>query len=472
MMDVHQLEQLRPLGKLEQVAACCHHIDFFNNVGLSAHYKFSDSSPGVSNLRGLVYATIGAVVRQHRILAAIIVDEDAPSPHFASLPVIDLARSVTFLERSQPLPEAVSEDKELDAILEYQHNTNFKSEYGTLPFWRLIILQSPGVSNEFTASFIYHHAIGDGVSGMAFHHAFRQALEVASSNCLTVGEAENIIFGDENGPVLPSLEELHPLPIQVPPSHPSAANLKEWTGGPVHIPCTSRWASMFLSSDTSRGFIQDCKNRNVTVTSALTSIVATILFENLPSDVEAVTCIIPVNLRPWLRLPRQVADRAIGSYFDVTRARIRRPARNLQDHVWSSAAQVSQTINKYLSNISPSGEPYTSIAIFNTIPDVSAMLKSMIGNPRDAALEVTNIGVFSRATPFNREEIPLWHVTKVLLSRSSPVTGAAITDGDIALGFSWQEGIVPPDLIGNVRQGVRKHLERKDKGREFSNLDD
>ncbi|OOF98726.1 hypothetical protein ASPCADRAFT_2159 [Aspergillus carbonarius ITEM 5010] len=86
MVDVHQLEQLRSLGKLEQVAACCYHMDFFNNVGLSAHYKLYDSSSGVSNLRDLVYAAIGAVIRQHRILTAIVVNEDASSPHFASLP--------------------------------------------------------------------------------------------------------------------------------------------------------------------------------------------------------------------------------------------------------------------------------------------------------------------------------------------------------------------------------------------------
>lgn len=181
-------------GKLEQVSAACHHLGFFNNAGLSAHYKLSESSsPAVADLRGLVYAAAGDLLRKHRILFAIPVNEGTPNPHFACLPWIDLRRSIAFLERSVPLASAAEEqDKELDAILEEQHNIDFQTDYGTLPFWRLIILRSKG-RNDFTASFIYHHAIGDGVSGLAFHKAFCNALEAASSSTLPPDRAENII---------------------------------------------------------------------------------------------------------------------------------------------------------------------------------------------------------------------------------------------------------------------------------------
>ncbi|PYI03573.1 hypothetical protein BO78DRAFT_451642 [Aspergillus sclerotiicarbonarius CBS 121057] len=449
MADIHRLETLRPLGKLEQAAAYCHHVGFFKNVGLSAHYKLTELSPAVSNLRGLIYAAIRAVVREHRILVAIPVNEGAASPHFASLPSIDLDPTVAFLQRSDPKPEAaLGEDKELDAVLEYQHNIDFKSAHGTLPFWRLIILHSPGSRNEFTASFIYHHAIGDGVSG-----------------------AGNIILVDKNTSVLPPLETLHPLPINPSAAPSSSMNPEEWTGGFIRTQCKSRWTSIYLSPNHSRHFIQECKEKNISVTSALTSMVATILFENLPSDVEAVTCIIPINLRPWLRLPRQIANGAIGSYFDVTRARLRRPARNLPDNapanIWSGAAEVSTAINDYRGNVSPSGEPYTSVAIFNTISDVPAIFKGMVGKPRDAALEVTNVGVFSRATTSITEKACVWHVTKVLLSRSCAITGAAVTvsvatdeDGTMALGFSWQEGVVESSFVDNVRQGMRDYMQR------------
>lgn len=456
-------------GKLEQVSASCHHLGFFNNVGLSAHYNISESaSPAVTDLRGLVYAAVGDLLRKHRILFVIPVNEGTPNPHFASLPWIDLNRSIAFLERCQPLASAAEgQDKELDAILEEQHNTDFKTEYGTLPFWRLIILQSPG-RNEFTASFIYHHAIGDGVSGLAFHSAFRTALEAASSSTLPDDKAGNIILPDENASVLPPLEELHPLPINPRQHHSPTTHLKEWTGTSIRIPCKSRWASLYLSPSTSNAFVQGCKERKLTVTSALSSVVAAVLFGNLPSTVEALTCIIPVSLRPWLKLPRQVADNAIGTYFDATRVQLARADQPSQDpslvDIWSGARQVSKSINDYLCDVSPSGEPYTSVAVFKTIPDVSAVFHSMLGKPRDAAFEVTNVGLFSPATTPGAS---LWRVGNVLLSRSAAVPGAAVTvsvvtggNGIMALGFSWQEGVVEDGFIDSVRQGVRKYFEK------------
>jgi hypothetical protein len=413
------------------------------------------------------------LVRQNRILFAIPVNEGTPKPHFASLPSIDLNRSITFLERRQPLAgAAVGEDKELDAILEHQHNTDFKSEYGTLPFWRLIILQIPGQWNEFTASFIYHHAIGDGVSGLALHNAFRNALDAASFSCLPGGKTEKIIVPDANAPVSPPLEELHSLPLNPAPPPPDTSNLKEWTGNSIRSPCKSHWASFYLSPSASKAFVQECKERNISVTSALSSVVATVFFGNLPSTVDALTCIIPVNLRPWLKLPREVANVAIGTYFDATRARLTCSSQISRDpslaEVWSGAQQVSKSINDYLCNVSLSGEPYTSVSVLKTIPDVSLVLNSMLGKPRDAAFEVTNVGVFTPAVaPKTKENTSLWQVGKVLLSRSSAVTGAAVTvtvatggNESMALGFSWQEGVLEDGFVDIIKQGVRKYFEK------------
>ena len=460
------------IGKLEQVSASCHHLGFFNNVCLSADYKLSESSPRVVfDLRRLVFAAAGDVIRKHRILFAIPVNEDTPDAYFACLPSVNLNRCITFLQRSQPFASASEgEDKQLDAILEDQHNTNFKSEYGTLPFWRLIILQNPGVENEFTASFIYHHAIGDGVSGLVFHNALRNALEAASSS-LPDCKTEESIMPDGNTSILPPLEELHPLPINPTSPSPTATDLKEWTGNSIHIPCKSRWTSLCLSSRSSKAFFQECKENNLSVTSALSSIIATTLFGILPSTVEALTCIIPINLRSWLKLPREVANDAIGTYIDATRAHFIRPSQNSQDprstNVWPGAQQVSNVMNDYLRNVSPSGEPYTAIALFKTIPDVSVIFNSMLGKPRDAAFEVTNVGLFSPSTTPKIEGAPLWQVGKVLLSRSSVVSGAAITvsvatggNGSMTVGFSWQEGVLGDDVVDNIIQGVRKYFKK------------
>ncbi|KAI9151855.1 putative alcohol acetyltransferase crmB [Paramyrothecium foliicola] len=475
MVGIQQLKLLRPLGKLEQVSASCHHLGFFNNVGVSVQYKLASSSiPAASSLRRVIFAAAGDVIRMHRILAAIPVNEDTPETYFAALPSIDLNQSITFLKRSKPVADSgEGEDKELDAVLEEQHNTNFKAGYGTLPFWRLIILQSPLAEDEFTASFIYHHAIGDGMSGLVFHKAFHGALEAASDSSSLGPESEHVNIPDDSSSILPPLEELHPLPLNPTPSVAPASPavvLKEWTGNSIHMPCKSRWKSLHLSPSVSKSFFQECKGQNLSVTSGLSSIIATQLFSLLPSNAEALTGIIPVSLRPWLRVEREVADAAIGTYFDATRVQFTRHDAGCTDAnsagIWSGARQVSKAIEDYLRNVSDSGEPYTAVAIFKTIPDVSAVFNSLVGNPRDAAFEVTNIGMFAPTSP-SGEGTPSWQVGSVLLSRSSVASGAAVTvsvatggDGSMTVGFSWQEGVIEDGIVDSVGRGVRSYFAR------------
>ncbi|KAL2820263.1 hypothetical protein BDW59DRAFT_174590 [Aspergillus cavernicola] len=465
MASVHELEKLQPLGRLEHVSASCHHLGFFN-VGVSAHYKLSESSfPAPFYLRRLIFAAAGDVIRRHRILSAIPVGKDSPDTLFTSLQSVDLDRITTFLKRSHP-PGGASgiEDKHLDAVHEEQHNTNFKSEYDTLPFWRLIVLQDIGLESGFTVSFIYHHAIGDGVSGLVFHNAFLDALGVASYKCLFEYSIEGIIEPDENTSLLLPLEQLHPLPTNPVSPSPSATNLKEWTGCPIRTPCKSCWTSLCFSPGTSEAFFQECKEQGAPVTSAVSSILTTALSRILPTTAEALTCIIPVSLHPWLKLPRNVTDSAIGTYINATRVQFTRAS---SKDIWAGARHASKAINDYLANVSPSGEPYTAVAVFKTISDVSLVFKSLFGKPRDAVFEVTNTGRFSASTTTRTERFFRWQVGKVMFGRSSVVSGAVVTvsvgtggGGSITVGISWQEGVVEEEIMNKPTESFKKHFDQ------------
>lgn len=190
-------------GKLESISAACHHLSFFNNVAVSAHYRLSAET--VSNLQQIMYHAVADVVRRHPILSAIPVNEDTANPYFGRLSSIDLQRSIFFATRAESYQPILSkegswEDEELDLILEIQHNINFKLDYGSQPFWRLIILQNSGTenkslsaqklvperkvplneSNDFTACFVFHHALCDGISGLILHNALQDALETST----------------------------------------------------------------------------------------------------------------------------------------------------------------------------------------------------------------------------------------------------------------------------------------------------
>ena len=135
----------------------------------------------------------------------------------------------------------------------------------------------------------------------------------------------------------------------------------------------------------------------LTVTCGLHAIVAGALFDALPSTVDALTGIIPINLRPWIDLPRDTANDAIGSFIDAIKVQVCRSRYDVKNEAkmrgFSAARHASEEIHRYLNgNPSPTGESYTSVAAFEAIPDVAGAFKSMIGTTRDAAFEVSNLG--------------------------------------------------------------------------------
>ncbi|KAH9865470.1 hypothetical protein J1614_009054 [Plenodomus biglobosus] len=466
MANVHQLPKLRPLGRSEQLSAVSHELGFFQNVGMSAHYELSKPSAEL-DLRRTIYAALAQVIHKHHILSAIPVNEDSPEPYWARLPSIDFERCVTFITRSQPTAQSDA-DPELDALLQDQHNTSFKADYGSLPFWRLLIVQDASTEPRFTASFIFYHGIGDGAAGLIFHKAFRAALDTVSSSpaSLADGSAKMEISADTQ--LLPPLEKLHPLPLNPNPANHRTEGLKEWTGNPIKLPCITRYRSLYVSSASSATLAKTCKENNVTVTSGLQAIIAEALFDVFPSSVEALTGIIPINLRPWLNLPSDVANDALGTFIDAIKVQMRRSDYTTSDDNpiggLAAARRTSKEIQAYLKDSpSPSGEPYTSVAFYQGIPDVAAAFKGMVGTNRDAAFEVSNLGRFTDNGD-GKSELQ-WRIGRVTFSRSAVTFGAAVTtsvvsggDGALTVSFSWQEGIVDDGFVDDVIGRVKGYL--------------
>ncbi|USP76828.1 hypothetical protein yc1106_04102 [Curvularia clavata] len=466
-MDVEQLPKLRSLGRSEQLSAVSHAIGFFHNVGVSAHYSMPTTTAHYG-LQTTIYAALANLIHRHAILSAIPVNEDLPDAYWVRLPSIDLASCVTFLTRSQSFDKS-KDDQELDKILQEQHNTNFKSNYGSLPFWRVVILRDTETGLDFTASFIFHHSIGDGATGLIFHKFFRGALDAATSSNESLANISTLVQSSSNVQLLPTLEELHPLPLNENPVDFRNKGLEEWTAAPIQLPCHTHYRSLYLSSASSSKFAQRCKQNSLTVTSGLQAILAHSLFDVLPQNVSALTGIIPINLRPWLNLHKGAADNAMGSFIDAIKVQTQRshfePNDNNPIQGLPAAHHASQAITHYLTgNPSPSGEPYTSVAFFKAIPDVAAAFKSMLGTNRDAAFEVSNLGRFGDEAAEAADS--QWRVGRMTFSRSAVAFGAALNtsvvsggDGALTIGFSWQEGVVDDALVEAVVGGFKKYFD-------------
>lgn len=425
---------------------------------MSAHYTLAEvaTSP---DLRCVIYAALADVVRKHDILSATPVDEASPYAYFARLPAIDLGSCVFFKTRSKSV-ERGEGDSELDALLQEQHNIDFKSHHGTLPFWRLIVLRDAEAECSFTASFIFHHSLGDGATGTIFHTFFWQSLNTNVSLPSFLEQSNSLVKVPGSTELLPPLEELHPLPLNPNPLAHQTQSMKEWTGNPIQLPLESLYRSIYFSPTSSTKFAQRCKENGVTVTSGLVAVMAGAMFDALPPTIDALTGIVPINLRPWLNLPPQIASGAMGSFIDATKMQICRSHYEVDVqatiHGLPAARHTADEIKRYLTlNLSPSGEPYTSVAAFKGIPDIAAVFKSMVGTNRDAAFEISNLGRFPDDGQTKAEA--QWCIGRMAFSRSAVAFGAALTtsvisgaDGGLTIGFSWQECVVDNAFVNNV----------------------
>jgi hypothetical protein len=134
-------------------------------------------------------------------------------------------------------------------------------------------------------------------------------------------------------------------------------------------------------------------------------------------------------------------------------------------------------MKRYLTaNASPSGEPYTSVAAFKSIPDIAAVFTSMLGSPRDAAFEISNLGRFESQSqsPHHGHDQDTdtdqgtvqWCIGRMVFSRSAVAFGAAITtsvitgpDGGLSVGVCWQDGVVESSVVELVMQKFREGVE-------------
>jgi hypothetical protein len=308
--------------------------------------------------------------------------------------------------------------------------------------------------------------MSDGTGSQIFQNSFQKALCDLAATPLRA-KAEHIVFSNENDPIAPSLEEVHPLPIS--PNPPSAASLpNEWTGEPVALPCRTRYASLSLPVSSIKALTPRWREQKIAQTAAIPAIIAGLLYKKLPSTYETLTLNLPVSLRN--DLPPNVVEGKLGNYIDAFKVKLPRYPSDVKEfstsldpaEISTYARKISSDTRAYFSNTSPSGEPYTNIAFFQFIPDLTAAIKGTLGTSRGESFEVSNLGTFS--PPAGLKVDAPWKAGKVLLSRCAYAAGGPLVvcvvtgEENIGFGFTWQDGAVADDIIGSLIDGVETYF--------------
>lgn len=477
MVDITGLEKLRPCGRLETYSTARHYLGFYKSVGLTAAYI---SSATVStSLEKQIFQALRKVISKHSNLSAITVNEEKsfPDVYFARLPEIDLRTCVEFHERVRPFPKNGEADEELDALLAKQHSRDFKDEYGNNPFWRLVVVTSPDRPKEISVSWFFHHALADGTSAFLLHESFVDALNSVAPEA----DADPIVISPKSA-LVPSLEELHPLPISWPfllhailglilPSVFNKRPAKLWTGNHVPVEVTTapklNYRTHVVSTESTKKLAQISRKEKTSVTATLQCLIAASLFASLPTaEWEKIKIECPISMRRFLNgVAEDQMTNAITQYGYLHERHTTTPSNDtaevdvLRYFSWDEARAVKSVIQAEVANEGRDNP----IALLKYVSDLPQFFKDKLGKPRNPSTEFSNIGVYKNKELGNEGS---WKIGRMTFSQSPNLTSCpfcvnAVTggDGNAVLNFCWNQGAVDEAVIARVIEGVAKGLE-------------
>ncbi|EEQ32965.1 Alcohol acetyltransferase [Microsporum canis] len=463
LADLGKLERLRAVGCLERYSTARNPQRFYTNVAVTASYELPSSCE--LPLRDCIYSALETLIGQHPVLSAIPLEEESKEPYFARLPEISLDQCVSFRERSGREADAEA-DAELDQMLNVQHNVSFAAP---LPYWRLSVLTGPRDGRRFTAAYVWHHAIGDGSSGKAFHRTFLQALRGVCS-ASSPADVKSVVPSPKT-PLLPNLEQVYPMPLSIffilavlfrakiwkPARDPGL-----WTGSKTTLPLENQIRHLVVSQRDTAAFRGLCRENKTTVTAALQTVLAKALFAHLPEQYTRLCCEGAISNRRWLT-DDSITDDSLGVWVQEFQEAYCRDSVS-EAGFWDDARRSKQNLDRILAL---RGKNCITSMLKYVGDYKNELFLPKLGKEREKSFEVSNIGVYKPASPSSTtddaEKGP--RIDRMVFTQSSNVFGSAIStsvitgpDGCLVLGFSWQKGVVDAALVAAFIASVKQEL--------------
>ncbi|KAL7267582.1 hypothetical protein RUND412_009826 [Rhizina undulata] len=447
-MNENVAEELRLVGHLERWSSHRHHMGFYYRVGSTARYRaYAEKRLGSE----VLFPALREVISQHATLGVSVYDEGTPQTYLVRLKTIDLSEVVEF--------RSAIKTSELDAATAKEVSTRFP-DLGRLPAWRVVVWPYED-SDAVDVAFFYHHSLGDGGSGMAFHRALLKALNGLQGGSNSGGSVVDVPVL----PLLPSLEDLLPLPqspwtmakliwrVCTGAKYPSDL----WTGNVIGgFNLATHFKHFSVPGATVTELLSRCRKEKTTMTAALQVVTARAIFSVITEEgCSKLSCNTPINLR---RFMDGVDDDNMG-VFVASMQQLYGRAESLETaaddgRFWELARMSKRAIEKKIAK----GSRDLDSGMIPYAGDLTKYFESRIGLKRGNSYEVSNVGVFVG-------QEGEWKVGRVMFSQSASNVGAAIEfsvasmkGGDMCVGVSWQEEVVEDKIVEEIVEQLEKDL--------------
>ncbi|CAG8960506.1 hypothetical protein HYFRA_00008226 [Hymenoscyphus fraxineus] len=268
------------------------HVKFYNKVLVSARYKApllllsttQEASNHKDGFKYLIYSALSEVISKHPIMSIVIEDEGSPIPKWRRV------QKICFEDVVEIRSGGLRNGEDEDAWILEGHGKELERR-DEMPLWRVRVTR-PILGEDkdeegmfgFTAAFYFHHAIGDGLSGNAFHLTFLSALNNLLSDPPSISNAE--IIPPPKLPLIPTLEMGTKLGLTwwfvlkqiIKAFIWSPFDKLLWTGPPIKnppvLPAVGDQKCFEIEAGMVKKLVKKCREENTSITALVTVLVA------------------------------------------------------------------------------------------------------------------------------------------------------------------------------------------------------
>ncbi|KPM35887.1 hypothetical protein AK830_g10677 [Neonectria ditissima] len=470
-----------------------HRLGIWSNILISAEYC---SSNGDQLTRPVILAALRAVVEAHPALWHVFLQRPSSKKgchglHTAALRVLDLEQCIEYVDDEDDA--GVTSD-----TLERLHNEwLWTADEPDSPWWKLVVKGRNIV-------FVYHHSIGDGMSGVVFHREFLAALNSTSAGKLESEDQKTILYANDNVQIpleptevwtgKPSIVEMIWAQLvcwffkvfygssriygDLPPSKPcpsSATAVAEPSQRTV-----TRISSYRIPATKMEQIIAACRSNQTTFTPLLITMLTIVLGTDYYPEAKVGSSRYAFDLRPQLPMSRIGGGTSNGTFFNATASGEHwhklGPFRSVVTKnkgkgssldakaVWDLVRDYKEEMTRHTAG--KGVRSWIGVTLMGTdledvvktaFPSISLLLKPTYA--------VSNVGAFlGRAATEEGENAGPWQIEDMQFSAAA-VNGtqgthgaiyhvAGVKGGDTVINATYEDGIVTREMAEGILERV------------------
>ncbi|KAL8765778.1 MAG: hypothetical protein Q9209_007242 [Squamulea sp. 1 TL-2023] len=351
---------------------------------------------------------------------------------------------------------------------------------GPKPLWKLVMMREQWNHTDRSncsilhAALVYHHVIGDGLSGLAFHKSLLLELESIERR----GQGDQALPEEVDVPTSTSLVEPIEHCISLPlswifflsqafqeyaPRWLTGAPSALWAGLPTktldEYPYHTRVRVVSIEAAELEYLLQESKVHSVSLTSLLTATIASVLATELPAASKFIG-VTPYTLR---RVTGTSRDEMVNQ---STAFETSYPADILDRHRRASTAtdrlkslwDTARYSHTHLHNELAKCPRDNLVGLLPYVSDHVEFYKKKISKAREATFELSNLGLW-RPPPVSLPKT--WELDSMTFTQGAQPVGTAFTvncvsvqDRSLSLAITWQDSIIQEDIVDAVAHGL------------------